>query len=56
MATRLFDTALPPIWYLCFWLVLFIAFRLFIVNPIVSATKDLSAEMKATREGQRKGE
>lgn len=54
--SRLFDTALPPLWYFAFWVVLFIAFRLFIVNPIVTATKDLGTELKATRDSQRKGE
>lgn len=54
--TKLFDTALPPIWYFGFWIVLFIAFRLFVVNPIVSATRDLGTELKATRESQQKRE
>jgi hypothetical protein len=44
--TRLFDTALPPIWYLCAWAFFLTAFvvsmRVFVVNPILSAVNNLT--------------
>ncbi len=49
--TRLFDTALPPLWYFVFWVLLLASFvvsvRLFIVNPLVNEARALRAAIEA---------
>jgi hypothetical protein len=51
--SKLFDTALPPAWYLGFWLLLLAAFviavRLFIVNPLLRESERVRAEINALR-------
>jgi hypothetical protein len=42
--TKLFDTALPPIWYLAAWVVIptatIWAARIWLVNPLLHALRD----------------
>lgn len=47
--TKLFDTALPPIWYVLFWLLLVLFTRWLIVNPLVAVGRDLIAALKGLR-------
>jgi hypothetical protein len=42
--TKLFDTALPPLWYFVAWLILLVSFilacRIWLVNPLLHALRD----------------
>lgn len=51
--TRLFDTALPPIWYLAFWIACIVAVRLFIVNPLLRESERVRVEINALKDSSR---